>query len=101
MESRRARHPWRHLLALPIVVGLVAPAREAGQQSAGSPLFEKSWSTENGLPQNTVNAVLQARDGYLWIATFGGLCRFDGKTMRVFDTGNTPELRDNRVLALL
>ena len=28
-----------------------------------------SWSTDNGLPQNAVNAILQTRDGYLWLAT--------------------------------
>ncbi|MBV9914054.1 MAG: hypothetical protein JOZ93_15855, partial [Sinobacteraceae bacterium] len=37
-----------------------------------------TWDTDRGLPQNTVNALLQSRDGYLWIATDGGLARFDG-----------------------
>ena len=37
-----------------------------------------SWTTENGLPQNSVNDILQTHDGYLWLATFGGLVRFDG-----------------------
>jgi signal transduction histidine kinase/ligand-binding sensor domain-containing protein/ActR/RegA family two-component response regulator len=100
MVSPRVRLPWRHLLSMPLVVGLVASAQDARQELAGPGFFRKSWSTENGLPQNTVSAVLQARDGYLWIATFGGLCRFDGQTMRVYDTGNTRELSDNRVLAL-
>src|SRR5215213_1989883 len=31
------------------------------------------WNTENGLPQNSVTAILQSHDGYLWIGTFGGL----------------------------
>jgi signal transduction histidine kinase/ligand-binding sensor domain-containing protein len=44
-----------------------------------------SWTTENGLPQNSVNDIVQTRDGYLWLATFGGLVRFDGSRFVVFD----------------
>ena len=40
-------------------------------------ILEK-WTTENGLPQNSINDILQTRDGYLWLATHGGLVRFDG-----------------------
>jgi signal transduction histidine kinase/ligand-binding sensor domain-containing protein len=46
------------------------------------------WTSEQGLPQNTVNDVLQSHDGYLWIATRYGLARYDG----VRFTDYTPEL---------
>jgi ligand-binding sensor domain-containing protein len=46
-----------------------------------------SWTTENGLPQNSVHAIHQTRDGYLWVATFGGLVRFDGVSFTLFDGG--------------
>lgn len=36
------------------------------------------WTTVDGLPQNSVNAVAQTPDGYIWVGTFGGLARFDG-----------------------
>jgi len=58
------------------------------------------WSTENGLPQNDVTQLIQTRDGYIWLATNGGLARFDGIRFTIFDSGNTPELRSNRILAL-
>src|SRR5688572_19376930 len=29
----------------------------------------KTWNTENALPQNTVNTIVQTPDGYLWLAT--------------------------------
>jgi ligand-binding sensor domain-containing protein len=32
-------------------------------------------NTSNGLPQNTVDAILQTRDGYIWLTTFDGLMR--------------------------
>lgn len=43
-----------------------------------------NWTTEQGLPQNTVNCLLQARNGYLWIGTRYGLARYDGKRFTVY-----------------
>src|SRR5882762_1483167 len=47
-------------------------------------LSHQAWSTEEGLPQSSVHSILQTEDGYLWIATEGGLARFDGVTFHVF-----------------
>lgn len=38
----------------------------------------RSWNKQQGLPDDSVTAVLQTRDGYLWVGTSGGLARFDG-----------------------
>lgn len=38
----------------------------------------ESWGADAGLPQNSVNALEQTDDGFLWIGTFEGLARFDG-----------------------
>ncbi len=61
----------------------------------------QTWQTGSGLPQNTVHSVLQGRNGYLWLATEGGLVRFDGFHFEVFDTRNTPELKSNNIQSLL
>jgi signal transduction histidine kinase/ligand-binding sensor domain-containing protein len=58
------------------------------------------FQTEQGLPQNNINSIIQSRDGYLWLATFGGLVRFDGVRFKVFDSANTPELQNSRITAL-
>ncbi len=55
------------------------------------------WQTENGLPQNTVNSILQTRDGYIWVATEEGLARFDGIGFVVFDRQNTPRLESSNI----
>ncbi|HEX4169888.1 MAG TPA: two-component regulator propeller domain-containing protein [Bryobacteraceae bacterium] len=60
-----------------------------------------TWKTAEGLPQNNVLAVLQSRNGYLWVGTELGLARFDGLRFTVFDKSNTLELRSNKVDALL
>ncbi len=62
--------------------------------------FTRTWQVEQGLPQNKVTAVVQTRDGYLWVGTYNGLARFDGVHFTVFDDNNTPELRSSRVTSL-
>src|ERR1044071_2686420 len=59
------------------------------------------WLTENGLPQNTVHAIAQTSDGYIWIGTEEGLARFDGVKFTVFDKQNTPEIKSNYIRSLL
>src|ERR1700678_2580333 len=36
------------------------------------------WTQAQGLPQDTVRAITQTDDGYLWLGTSEGLARFDG-----------------------
>lgn len=59
------------------------------------------WLTENGLPQNTVHAIAQTADGYIWIGTEEGLARFDGVKFTVFDKQNTPAIKSNYIRSLL
>jgi diguanylate cyclase (GGDEF)-like protein len=59
------------------------------------------WTTDDGLPQNSVQAMIQDSRGYLWLATQEGLARFDGVRFRVFDTRSPPELPANNVTALV
>lgn len=73
---------------------------EGQDESRISPYSIKVWNTENGLPQNTVNKVIQARDHYIWIATNDGLLRFDGIKFTLFNLSNTPQLRSNRIVDL-
>jgi signal transduction histidine kinase/ligand-binding sensor domain-containing protein len=67
------------------------PLRQYGQQL---------WQTDNGLPQNAVHAILQTKDGYLWLATDGGLVRFDGIDFTLFDRRSAPQMRSNLIGSL-
>src|SRR6266851_4780509 len=55
------------------------------------------WQREQGLPNNTIHAILQTHDGYLWLATEEGLVRFDGVHFKIFDTQNTREIASNQI----
>ncbi len=61
----------------------------------------QSWTMENGLPQNTVQALAQTRDGYLWLGTEQGLARFDGIAFTVFDKTTSPAIPGNDIRCLL
>ncbi len=58
------------------------------------------WTSESGLPQNTIDALVQTRDGYLWMGTEEGLVRFDGVRFVVHDRQNAPALRSAFVSSL-
>lgn len=58
------------------------------------------WLPEDGLPQVSIQAALQSRDGYLWFGTQEGLARFDGARFTVWDARNTPAIKRNNVLSL-
>lgn len=60
----------------------------------------KVWSSENGLPQNSVHRILQTRDGYLWIATEGGIARFNGIQFTVFNQESEPKFTSNDTCCL-
>lgn len=58
-------------------------------------LQRQNFTTDEGLPQNSVHAVLQTRDGFLWAATEGGVVRFDGVRFATYGTANEPAFTSN------
>ncbi|HEY6351841.1 MAG TPA: two-component regulator propeller domain-containing protein [Candidatus Angelobacter sp.] len=77
----------------------LAWARGATNQMAE--YIHSSWRSEDGLPQNSVMAILQTGDGYLWLGTQEGLVRFNGVQFKVFDKNNDPAFKVNDIRALL
>lgn len=59
------------------------------------------WSVESGLPQISVQAIVQDAEGFIWLGTQNGLARFDGQQFEVFNTANTPLLPSNLISSLL
>jgi signal transduction histidine kinase/ligand-binding sensor domain-containing protein len=70
------------------------PGREPGDYRVAQ------WTTAQGLPQNTVTDIAFLPDGELWLATFGGLARFDGHDFHVIDMASDEGLPANRIVAL-
>jgi ligand-binding sensor domain-containing protein/AraC-like DNA-binding protein len=60
----------------------------------------RTWSVGEGLPQNSVTAIVQTRDGYVWLGTYSGLVRFDGVSFEILNRWNTPGLKNDRISTL-
>ncbi len=88
------------LLLLAPALMLRVPALGLEAQRSLSQYGRQVWQTDNGLPQNTVHAVVQTSDGYIWLGTDDGLVRFDGAEFKVFTTETTPALRSSTVEGL-
>lgn len=53
----------------------------------------RTWTRQNGLPVNGINAIAQSLDGYIYLGTAAGLLRFDGHTMEPIDLSRTASVR--------
>ena len=61
---------------------------------------QTTWTSNEGLPQNSIYAMVQTGDHYIWLGTQEGLIRFDGVRFEIFDTKNTPAIRHNWIMCL-
>jgi hypothetical protein len=84
-----------HLASLALALGSACGFACPGAGQSTGPLTDPpafrldQWTTDEGLPQNSVNAIAQAPEGFLWIGTFGGLARFDGTAFRLIDRSDS------------
>ncbi|MGA9673395.1 MAG: two-component regulator propeller domain-containing protein [Terracidiphilus sp.] len=79
---------------------LVLPDVALQSQKAITQFVQTSLTVENGLPESSVGALAQTRDGYLWFGTEEGLARYDGLRITVFETTNHKALGDNFIQTL-
>lgn len=52
--------------------------------SSNAKMALKHLDTANGLPSNKINVIHRSSDGFIWIGTSAGLCRYDGYTCKVY-----------------
>jgi signal transduction histidine kinase/ligand-binding sensor domain-containing protein len=85
---------WQSQIAYILAAGLLTSLSIAPVHAQAYPTqyVTTNWRTEQGLPQNSVNALVQDHDGYLWIGTYGGLARFDGEHFKFFGSADLPGL---------
>ena len=79
------------------LASILAPAAEG----PSIPYSVRSWQTDEGIPQNSVHAIAQTTDGFLWVGTEEGLARFDGVRFTAFEDIRPPQLRHISITALL
>lgn len=65
------------------------------------PYRTRLWQVDDGLPHNTVQAITQSRDGYLWVGTAKGLARFNGIEFKTVDRETLSAPLESDINALL
>jgi signal transduction histidine kinase/ligand-binding sensor domain-containing protein len=75
----------RATVGLSIVLTMAPnPAHAVDPDQPTTSYLRTTFTVEDGLSSNVVNAILQTRDGFLWIGTDAGLNRFDGRQFTPF-----------------
>jgi signal transduction histidine kinase/ligand-binding sensor domain-containing protein/CheY-like chemotaxis protein/AraC-like DNA-binding protein len=87
--------------ALLAIAAATLQAQARDPMSLASGWVRESWSIADGLPVNSINALIQSRTGYLWAATFDGLVRFDGVRFTVYNSANSPGLPSDRIMSVM
>src|ERR1700691_1276300 len=97
MKNFGMRNLLQGPLAVLLAVFLCGPARGSAQM-ADERFSIDNWSLL--LPDDSVLALTQTHDGYLWLGTLNGMVRFDGVRFTVFDESNTTNLPSSKIRRL-
>lgn len=89
------------LATIAMFLGQALPSIALDPHRSLSQYGHQQWQSDSGLPQDSVRSIVQSSDGYIWLATNGGLVRFNGLAFRVFNTENTPQMHSNVIRGIL
>ena len=67
------------------------------QNSSAQELHYDQYTTDDGLPSNTIYEIVQDSNGLLWMGTENGLVSYDGVT---FERFTDSRLKDNDIIEL-
>lgn len=73
------------------------PATSVGSVDTTARYTIRRFTDEDGLPQNSIKAIVPDKNGFLWLATENGLTRFDGSYFLNFNSSNVPGLKSSRM----
>ena len=81
------------------LIAMVCLQSASAQQLQAS---QSHFSTENGMSSNAIAGIYQDDYGFLWVATWNGLSRYDGYNFYNYRTGNGSRIKNlhNRIYDL-
>ena len=59
------------------------------------------WTSEDGIPGNTITDIIQTNEGYIYFGTYGGLVRFDGVEFKIINQKINPKYRFQSARSLM
>lgn len=88
-------------VATALLLLLLSPVRAAAEPRVNREFAVQLWDALRGLPHNSVSAITQTQDGYLWLGTYGGVARFDGVKFDLFNSKTNPKEFDDNIVQTL
>ena len=93
---------YRSFLTVMALLCLLGPVRSFALDPAKS-VYQyncQSWTRREDLPANSINAITQTKDGYLWLGTAKGLVRFDGFEFKVIGLPDNVQFQSQVISSL-
>ncbi len=78
-----------------------SPWSDPGSYKKIDHYHQEKWGRERGLPDTTINSIIQTRDHYIWLGTLAGPVRFDGVRFVLVDNSENEALKIDNVFSLL
>lgn len=80
-----------------LFIGLIGHLKASTQE-----LNVERINIKNGLSSSNITAIVQDTSGFMWLGTYNGLNRYDGKSFKVYQNiqGDTNSLSNNQITAL-
>ncbi len=79
---------------------LVGAALASGAPPTSPAWRARVWRADDGLPDNRITGITQTSEGSLWVATRGGLVRFNGTAFESFELSAIPGVIGSGVRAM-
>jgi ligand-binding sensor domain-containing protein/serine phosphatase RsbU (regulator of sigma subunit) len=98
--AKRLRRVFTYLFTILFVLGVRGSLWSLDPQKALAHYKIDIWQVEQGFAQNVVDAIIQTRDGYLWLGTLDGLIRFDGIRFTQFNKQKYSQFKGNEIRSL-
>ena len=89
------------MMSLLLGIMLILTVSDAQAKTPLTDYFKDTWSTQEGLPHNSINAIAQTSDGYLWFATWEGVARYNGREFRFYERSKQTGILDSGTRALV
>ncbi|MCU0664796.1 MAG: hypothetical protein MUC50_21040, partial [Myxococcota bacterium] len=94
--------PFRLVVsAVALSVLVCVPGWALDPQKKANQYVREVFDKRGGLPQDSISAIAQTPDGYIWIATQEGVARFDGVRFEVFNSDTSTAFTQNSIVDLL
>ena len=90
----------RYLTGLLVLACGLFPQELSAARLPLADYFVEGWTTQDGLPHNSINSMAQTTEGYLWFGTWEGVARYNGREFKLYERSPQTGLLDSGIQSL-